>query len=224
MNYQKHYNLLIARARARVLEGYVERHHILPRCMGGGDDDENIVQLTPEEHFTAHVLLLRIHKDTEYRYALAKACSKMTSGHPGRRVTRGLYGWLRREHSIAMSASQSGPGNSQFGSRWVSCITLKENKKIAKNKDIPEGWVLGRNKWKSKHQKSPTFKVSPDIILMEYLELGSWHKALKSVGLSAGDYSVVDYIISKNPTLERKKGRTKIKTNRYRGVSSVVER
>lgn len=29
---------------------YFERHHIKPRCLGGGDEPENIVRLTPEDH------------------------------------------------------------------------------------------------------------------------------------------------------------------------------
>ena len=30
------------------------RHHIIPRHMGGTDDPENLVFLTPEEHAKAH--------------------------------------------------------------------------------------------------------------------------------------------------------------------------
>jgi len=37
--------------------GYVERHHILPRCLNGDDSSENLVFLTAKEHFIAHYLL-----------------------------------------------------------------------------------------------------------------------------------------------------------------------
>lgn len=50
MDYQKHYNRLINRARFRLLEGYTEKHHIVPKCMHGTDDANNIVILLPEEH------------------------------------------------------------------------------------------------------------------------------------------------------------------------------
>lgn len=40
---------------------YCERHHIVPRSFGGSDSSENIVALTPEDHFFAHLLLARIH-------------------------------------------------------------------------------------------------------------------------------------------------------------------
>lgn len=34
-----------------------ERHHILPKCMGGKDEADNLVFLTPREHFLAHKML-----------------------------------------------------------------------------------------------------------------------------------------------------------------------
>ena len=62
MNYFLAYQQLIAKAKARVCpEGYVERHHILPRALGGTDDSSNLVALTAKEHFVAHVLLAKIH-------------------------------------------------------------------------------------------------------------------------------------------------------------------
>ena len=60
MNYKKIYNALIERAQNRIIDGYAEKHHIIPRCMNGTDDKENIVELTPEEHFVAHQLLVKI--------------------------------------------------------------------------------------------------------------------------------------------------------------------
>ena len=62
MNYFLAYQRLIAKAKARVCpEGYVERHHILPKALGGSDDSSNLVALTAKEHFVAHVLLAKIH-------------------------------------------------------------------------------------------------------------------------------------------------------------------
>jgi hypothetical protein len=61
MNYSLHYTRLIERSRSRVLEGYKERHHIVPRCLGGTDDKSNIAVLTAEEHFVAHQLLVKMY-------------------------------------------------------------------------------------------------------------------------------------------------------------------
>lgn len=63
MNYQLIYDQLIERAKTRILEVdvYYERHHIIPRCMGGLDESENLVSLTAREHFLCHWLLVRIY-------------------------------------------------------------------------------------------------------------------------------------------------------------------
>lgn len=39
--------------------GYVEGHHIVPRWMGGLDDLDNIVYLTPREHIIVHQLMTK---------------------------------------------------------------------------------------------------------------------------------------------------------------------
>lgn len=63
MNYQRIYNELIADRRANppADDEYAEVHHILPRCIGGGNESDNLVRLRPEDHFAAHLLLAKIH-------------------------------------------------------------------------------------------------------------------------------------------------------------------
>lgn len=61
MDYQRIYNQLVERAQSRILEGYKEKHHILPKCMGGNNSKENLVELTAREHFLFHVLLCEIY-------------------------------------------------------------------------------------------------------------------------------------------------------------------
>jgi hypothetical protein len=61
MNYQKIYNQIIERAKTRQLEGYKEKHHIIPKCLGGNNNKENLVELTAREHFLCHRLLCEIY-------------------------------------------------------------------------------------------------------------------------------------------------------------------
>jgi len=71
MNYQRIYNQIIERAQTRKLDGYVEKHHIVPKCIGGLDVKENIVELTAREHFLCHRMLCEIYpKNTKLWYAL----------------------------------------------------------------------------------------------------------------------------------------------------------
>ena len=61
MNYEKIYNQIIECAQNRKLEGYKEKHHIIPKCLGGLNEKENLVELTAKEHFLCHKLLCEIH-------------------------------------------------------------------------------------------------------------------------------------------------------------------
>ena len=61
MNYLKVYDQIIERAKGRKLKGYKEKHHIVPKCLGGTDNKDNIVELTAREHFICHWLLARGH-------------------------------------------------------------------------------------------------------------------------------------------------------------------
>jgi hypothetical protein len=106
MNYQKIYNNLINRATCRISEGYVEKHHIVPRCLGGIDAKENIVNLYPEEHYLAHLLLCKLNKGNS---KLLYAAMNMTSGsmiNNGKRNNK-AYGWLRRQYAESMSGDNN---------------------------------------------------------------------------------------------------------------------
>jgi hypothetical protein len=96
MNYLKHYNMLIERSQNRVIDGYVEKHHIIPRCLGGTNDTSNIAVLTPEEHFLAHQLLVKIYPNSP---PLVNAAVIMTTHHTEHRANNKLFGWLRRRAS-----------------------------------------------------------------------------------------------------------------------------
>lgn len=83
MNYSKiYYNLLEKRRNFPVKKDvYQERHHIIPRCLGGNDNSDNIIALTAREHYVAHLLLVKIYKNdsdkTKY-YKMLYALECMT--------------------------------------------------------------------------------------------------------------------------------------------------
>lgn len=67
--FQKVYNSIIERGKQRGynksdIEFYTEVHHILPRCLGGKDDKENLVLLSYREHYICHLLLCRIYPNS----------------------------------------------------------------------------------------------------------------------------------------------------------------
>lgn len=106
MDYQKHYDLLIERAKTRIIDGYVEKHHIIPKCMGGSDNSDNLVILTPEEHYVAHQLLVKIYPSVK---ELTFAVKMMTIGNDNKHQrSNKLYGWLRKKFVIDISTKLKG--------------------------------------------------------------------------------------------------------------------
>ena len=68
--YKSWYNSIIQKANNRTISTYKEKHHILPRCLGGKDNQENLVELTAREHFIVHMLLCKFTKGQAKRSML----------------------------------------------------------------------------------------------------------------------------------------------------------
>jgi hypothetical protein len=150
MNYEFHYQQLIEKAKSRNNHGYTEKHHIIPRCIGGSNNRDNLVNLTPEEHYIAHQLLVKMYPDNN---KLIMAAAMMIPNRPSNK----LYGWLKRRWARAMSESQTGKNNTQFGTKWIHSSELKQSKKISVDSEIPAGWELGRIVDFDKDRKDPSF-------------------------------------------------------------------
>lgn len=152
MNYQQVYNNLIERGRNRVLEGYKESHHIVPRCLGGTDDTENLVFLTPEEHYVAHQLLIKIYPNNK---SLLNAAMFMTANGMGRRSNK-VYGWLKRRYSEYMQGSNNPNKNGKARRKYI-----EENGIPKVSKDyITEEWKSNISK-RMLGSKNPIAGIKP---------------------------------------------------------------
>lgn len=108
MDYKRIYAEFIKDRRAKepTLTGYTEKHHILPRSLGGGNEPENLIALTPEDHFFAHLLLAKVHNT---RGMWGAVMLMLGSRHAGaskfslrRKATkwRARYGIIKRKHAL----------------------------------------------------------------------------------------------------------------------------
>lgn len=94
MNYKTLYQKLIEKATDRNTPNcYIERHHILPKSLGGSDEPDNLVDLTAREHFIAHLLLAKI-----YGGPMIYAAYAMMYMNDNKYVSR-KYAWLKEEYS-----------------------------------------------------------------------------------------------------------------------------
>ena len=104
------YNNIVSRAKARVLDGYSEKHHIIPKCLGGKDTKENLVKLTAREHFICHRLLVKM-VEGKAKFQMIKAVDMMTKKTKCQdryQITARLFEQLKKEASLAMSVLTKG--------------------------------------------------------------------------------------------------------------------
>jgi hypothetical protein len=148
--YMKWYNNLVNhRKNNAAFNTYVEQHHIIPRCLGGSNNRDNLVKLTAREHFICHYLLTKMYiVGTLEWYKMHHAFMIMAASSNGKRYFNSrLYNACRENFSKCMSRSQRGENNSQYGKLWITNISLEKNMKIKideLNHWLAIGWTRGR--------------------------------------------------------------------------------
>lgn len=91
---------------------YKERHHIIPKCIGGTNDEENLIDLYAREHYVAHKLLVQDNPDcTKLWYALWNMATFKGSTRKREEITPEEYEYLRKEFSKRIS----GKNHPNFG-------------------------------------------------------------------------------------------------------------
>jgi len=78
--YTKWYDNIIGSARLRVIDGYTENHHIIPKSFGGSNKEENLVRLTAREHFICHLLLIKMTHGKQQQQMIHSAHFLLTNG------------------------------------------------------------------------------------------------------------------------------------------------
>lgn len=109
-------NILETRGRFACGDEYHERHHIVPRCMGGGNEEENLIDLFAREHFEAHRLLALENPDED---GLVYSWFRMSFGKNQDRITHIVtaeeYEEARKAHSELQKKRFSGENNPMYG-------------------------------------------------------------------------------------------------------------
>jgi hypothetical protein len=110
--YTTWYTAITDRARTRKLDGYTERHHVIPKSLNGTDNKTNLVDLTAREHFICHWLLTKMYTGeakSKMIYALngMKRNGKFTQRYETL-ITSRVYESLKKEFSIVHSATMKG--------------------------------------------------------------------------------------------------------------------
>ena len=155
MDYKKIYNQIIERAKNREIEGYTEKHHIIPKCIGGSDINVNIVKLTAREHFLCHMLLCEIYpkkhklKHALFLMAIGKQKVKEKTYIIGSRV----YERLRKEYSKMLTGTKQSDET-----KLKKSITMK---KVWANKTPEEMSIIADKRTKTRMDNGG-FKISEE--------------------------------------------------------------
>lgn len=105
--YTRIYHALMEKRKHLLLEKskeYCERHHIIPKALGGTDEEFNLVNLLPREHFIAHLLLTKMVKTEDHLIKMHWALHKMSYGNTTDYFSGKDYSWHRKRHSKFLSA------------------------------------------------------------------------------------------------------------------------
>lgn len=181
--YTKCYFALISRAKERTLIGYKERHHVVPRCLGGSNAESNLVDLTAREHFICHLLLTKMHSNKRLGLALT---SMMSDSRYLPRASK-IYEMARKASSEAMK----GEGNPMFG---VSVPWTEERRRKTTETMKAVGAAKRRNHptWKANVAAVQRAKM-PVVVLTavddgrEIARFANPEEAAKAIGCTGGN-------------------------------------
>lgn len=94
----------------------VEKHHIIPKSMGGNNTNENLIKLTTREHYIAHLILWKAYGGKmATAFFFMNQNGNITSGRNGRKITSRQYEELREEYSNNKSEAHKGERHHLFG-------------------------------------------------------------------------------------------------------------
>lgn len=171
MNYEKIYNSLIQKRRIfkidRTPENInVEYHHIIPVSCDGKNDDRNsncnneqfnIVGLTLDEHFFAHLLLVKIYKEKyginhKFYKNMLNAIMFMGSCQKYQIKTSKLY------KKIKLECLANNLHKTTTGRMWVT--NGVDDKFLKPNEQIPDGFYKGRSYGGEEKRKEISNRIS----------------------------------------------------------------
>ena len=132
--YSKWYYNIVNRAQSRTLlpNVRVEKHHILPRSLGGSNDTSNIAILTLREHFICHALLVKMTENKDRNkmvYALWKMCHSSKSKISAFKLNSRKYDSVKSLMSTVRTSED-------FTPEWRAKISVSRKGKSSWNKGV----------------------------------------------------------------------------------------
>jgi len=172
--YTQCYQKIINQSQNRqLIDEYTERHHIIPKSMGGDDNIHNIATLTAREHFICHLLLTKMVSGQE-KYKMVKAALMMAHitgpGQERYKVTGRVYELLKSSQPPVPQSTRNKNSKSQkerFKNIPGTFKNKKHNEETLKKLRKPKSeeqklnhsrTMTGRFKGRIPHNKGKTYE------------------------------------------------------------------
>jgi 5-methylcytosine-specific restriction endonuclease McrA len=147
--YFKWYYEIVKNASNRVIFGYVEKHHIVPKSLGGTNEKSNLVSLTAREHFVCHRLLTKMTIG-ESKYKMIHASWRLANTNKAIINSR-TYETVKTERSMAMTGRKNPGVSKALTGRKVPQEVIDKRVKTVTGKKVPARSIAlkGKNNWSS---------------------------------------------------------------------------
>ena len=142
--YSKCYYKIIEYRKNNTFDGYVERHHIIPKSLGGSNKKENIIALTAREHFVCHRLLVKmtIGRDKmKMSYAIRCLVNRENKHQQRYKISSRTYASIISTTKDSISKFQIGENNPYYGKKHS--IEVRKKMKVKRALQYPP--LLGKN-------------------------------------------------------------------------------
>lgn len=181
MDYEKAYYNLMQKRKTNVLDKskcYCEKHHIIPKSLGGSNAKENLVNLTPREHIIAHRFLekftqIKYGKNSKQYRSMAQALWFMLHDkkYPNVQLTSKEYDAIRKRYSQSISGK-----NNRWHGITGQLSPLYGKKQSEKSKNANSISHIGR-----KHMHDP---ITDKAVFVKPNEIQSYLQKGYVIGMS----------------------------------------
>jgi hypothetical protein len=176
--YSQWYYNIINRAKSRTLDDcvYSEKHHIIPRSLGGTNATSNIAVLTAREHFICHCLLPKFttgQNQVKMFHAAWRMCFTKHKNCQEYKITSTTYAFLKTQRANYLKTikgnkhpnfgKKTGRTSHSFTPEWKANISSARKGSQPWNKGIPVPEDQKRRQSTTRKSKkgTPGFNVRP---------------------------------------------------------------
>lgn len=143
---------------------YYERHHVIPKSLGGTNNDDNLVLLTAKEHMICHLLLTQMCLDSSNERKMISAYYKMGCDSNGQRLSIRDYKRIRERRSELGHSEET---KHKMRIAWltrppISTESRKKQSETAKRNGLCKGTVTDDHKRKISIANSNPSKETRD--------------------------------------------------------------